>query len=338
MLIGPQDDAPPAHGGDLTAARRMFPNAPEPFVDLSTGINPYPYPLPALPAESFSRLPDAAAVRRLAAVAAQAYGAPSADCVVPAPGVQILLPCVAMLAAPGRAAVLGPTYSELARAGAIAGHSVAEVSDIEQLGRADLAMLVNPNNPDGHLVSKRVLLDLADRLRAHGGVLVADESFAEVATEDISLAGEVERGNVAVLRSFGKFYGLAGLRLGFALTAPQLASRLAAMLGPWPVSGPAIAIGERALADRAWQSATTERLALAAGRLDTMLIESGLQVLGGTTLFRLTRTPRARELFDRLGRAGILVRQFAEEPAWLRFGLPAGETDWRRLDAVLSAR
>jgi cobalamin biosynthetic protein CobC len=316
----------------------MFPNAPEPFIDLSTGINPYPYPLPALPADCFERLPDDAAVRRLAAAAAQAYGAPSADHVVPAPGVQILLPCVAMLAAPGRAAVLGPTYSELARAAALAGHSVTEVSDLDLLGRADLAMLVNPNNPDGRIVSRAALLELADRLRAHGGILAVDESFAEVAAEEISLAGEVERGNIVVLRSFGKFYGLAGLRLGFALAAPQLARRLAAVLGPWAVSGPAIAIGERALTDRGWQRATVERLALAAKRLDALLAQSRLQILGGTTLFRLTRSPHAQELFDHMGRAGIFVRRFAEEPTWLRWGIPANEAASLRLTQALSGR
>ena len=130
---------PLAHGGDLAAARQMFPNAPEPFIDLSTGINPHPYPLPPLPAEIFARLPDRASVRRLAAVAAQSYGAPSADHVLPAPGTQILLPRVAMLVPPGRAAILRTTYAEHARAASLAGHSVTEVSSADQLGDADLA-------------------------------------------------------------------------------------------------------------------------------------------------------------------------------------------------------
>src|SRR6266566_4058427 len=131
--IDPASFTPLPHGGDLAAARQMFPNAPEPIIDLSTGINPYSYPLPAFPEQIFARLPDCVAVRRLAAMAARSYGAPSADCVVPAPGIQILLPIVAMLASRGRAAVLGPTYAEHLRAAALAGHAATEVADIAQL-------------------------------------------------------------------------------------------------------------------------------------------------------------------------------------------------------------
>ena len=100
------------HGGDLGAARLLFPGAPEPFVDLSTGINPNPYPAPPLSGDVFARLPDSAALANLIAVAAAAYGAPSTAHVAPAPGTQILLPLVASLVPPGRAAVLSPTYAE----------------------------------------------------------------------------------------------------------------------------------------------------------------------------------------------------------------------------------
>src|SRR5579872_5003546 len=99
-------DEPLPHGGDLGEARRLFPGAPEPFVDLSTGINPHPYPTPRLGAALFARLPDRAAAASLAATAAAAYGAPSAAHVVPAPGTQILLPVAAGLVSAGRAAIL----------------------------------------------------------------------------------------------------------------------------------------------------------------------------------------------------------------------------------------
>src|ERR1700688_2761914 len=117
MMFTDAGETPVAHGGDLGAARRLFPGAPEPFIDLSTGINPYPYPIPHLPPDLFTRLPAAAALDQLAAIAPQAYGAPSAAHVVAAPGTQILLPLVAALVRPGRAAVLGPTYAEHSRAG-----------------------------------------------------------------------------------------------------------------------------------------------------------------------------------------------------------------------------
>jgi cobalamin biosynthetic protein CobC len=325
--------APLWHGGDLDAARRLFPAAPQPFVDLSTGINPFSYPLPRLAAETFTRLPEPAAIDRLAAAAAKAYGAPSADHVVAAPGGQILLPFVAALARPGRAAVLGPTYAEHARVAALAGHATQETSDIGALAKADLAIVVNPNNPDGRLLPRDALLALADALDP--GLLVVDEAFMDVGPPGASVAGAGRR-NIVVLRSFGKFYGLAGLRLGFALAAPELARRLRAALGPWAVSGPAIAIGELALADEAWNEATRARLAATASRLDEVLSGAGLEVTGGTSLFRLVRTPAARELFDRLGGAGIYVRRFAEQPTWLRVGLPASEPQWVRLAAALA--
>jgi cobalamin biosynthetic protein CobC len=324
---------PLAHGGDLGAARKLFPAAPEPFIDLSTGINPFSYPLPRLDPAVFARLPEPGAVDGLAAIAAAAYGAPSAAHVVAAPGVQLLLPMVAALVRPGRAAVLGPTYAEHARVAAFAGHAVREVPCLADLAGADLAVVVNPNNPNGRLVARAELIAIADALAP--GMLVLDEAFVEAAPDAASLAPDVTRRNLVVLRSFGKFFGLAGLRLGFALAPPEIAGRLAAALGPWAVSGPALAIGAAALADAAWIAATRMRLAAASRRLDDLLAVAALEAVGGTALFRLVRTPVADALFEHLGAAGIFVRRFAGEPTWLRFGLPGDETVWQRLTAAL---
>jgi cobalamin biosynthetic protein CobC len=292
-----------------------------------------------MPSELFARLPEPAAIDRLAAAAAEAYGAPSPEHVVPAPGTQILLPLVAGLVPPGRAAVLGPTYAEHARVAALAGHRVAEVAALRALAGADLAMVVNPNNPDGRILARAELLACAAELRSRGGLLVVDEAFMDVGPPaDTSLCGDVGLGNIIVLRSFGKFFGLAGLRLGFALATPGTAARLKASLGPWAVSGVAIAVGETALRDRMWREATRARLAREAQRLDQLLASAGLGVVGGTSLFRLVRTAAANDLFHHLGRAGILVRRFDEQPPWLRFGLPAGEEAWRRLRTALAER
>jgi cobalamin biosynthesis protein CobC len=338
-------DAALPHGGDVAAARRRFPGAPEPLVDLSTGINPHSYPLPQLAPDVFARLPEPAALERLAAVAAAAYGAAGPDHVAAAPGTQILLPQVAGLVAPVRAAVLGPTYGEFARTAALAGHRVTEVTELAGLAGADLALLANPNNPDGRVTPKDALLGLAGALRRRGGLLVVDEAFMDVGPAGASLAGASlaganvageARSNIVVLRSFGKFFGLAGLRLGFALAAPEIAARLAAQLGPWAVSGPAIAVAEVALGDRAWAAAIRVRLAEEARRLDTVLGDAGLAVVGGTSLFRLIRTDAADALFRHLGGAGIMVRRFGEHPAWLRFALPADEAQWERLHAALA--
>src|SRR5262245_3896379 len=208
------------HGGDLTAARHRFPDAPEPFIDLSTGINPHSYPLPQMSHEVFARLPEPAALERLAATTARVCGVSGPDQVAPAPGTQILLPSVFALLPAGRAAVLGPTYAEHARVARLVGHLTTEVTEFAGLRDADLAVLVNPNNPDGRLVSKEALLALADEKRRRGGLLVVDEAFMDVGPAGLSLGPQVGRGHIVVLRSFGKFYGLAGLRLGFALAAP----------------------------------------------------------------------------------------------------------------------
>jgi cobalamin biosynthetic protein CobC len=246
----------------------------------------------------------------------------------------MLLPHIMALRPPGRVAVLGPTYAEHARVAALAGHRVGEAASFGDLAGAALAIIVNPNNPDGRLVAKGDLLALADALAP--GLLVVDEAFMDVAPADASLAGDVLRANLVVLRSFGKFFGLPGLRLGFALASADTAARLRASLGPWAVSGPALAIGAVALADAAWSVAMRARLEAAAQRLDDLLTAAGVTVVGGTTLFRLAHTPDARGLFEHLGRAGIFARQFAEQPAWLRFGLPGAEADWQRVAAALA--
>jgi cobalamin biosynthetic protein CobC len=324
------------HGGDLSAARRLFPDAPEPFVDLSTGINPYPYTTEALSPLLFERLPQPDALARLLAAATEAYGAPSPACIVAAPGTQILLPLVAALKPAGRAAILGPTYAEHARAAALCGHRVTEAQSLRELADADLAILVNPNNPDGRIIAAADLLALAGVLRSRDGLLVIDEAFMDVGPPTASLTSKVERGGLVVLRSFGKFFGLAGLRLGFAVAAADIAAKLRALLGPWAVSGPALAIGASALADRSWIEATRLRLAQSAQRLDGLLTGAGLEVVGGTPLFRLVQTPAAATLHETLGRAGILVRRFAEHPTWLRFGLPGDEPAWERLEKALA--
>jgi cobalamin biosynthesis protein CobC len=337
MGLSSGEDEPLLHGGDLGAARRLFPGAIEPFIDLSTGINPHPYPLPRFSPAQLARLPDPGSLSELARAAARAYGATSVEHVVPAPGTQILLPLVAGLVPPGRAAVLAPGYPEHARAAALAGHTVRVIRGLNERDDATLVMVGNPNNPDGKLFARNDLLTLAKELRRRDGLLVVDEAFMDVGPDAMSLAADVTCGNVVVLRSFGKFFGLAGLRLGFALAAPPLAARLRATLGPWAVSGPALVVGTQALADKAWIERTRQRLDEAAGRLDEILSGLALTVVGGTSLFRLVQTPAARALFQHLGHAGIWVRAFPDHPNWLRFGLPANERAWRRLKAALVA-
>ncbi len=317
------------HGGNVAAARAAYPRAPEPWLDLSTGINPRPYPVGTIEPAAWSALPGGDAELRLAAAAGRAYGA-AVDAVVPAPGTGALIGWLARLHPARRVAVLGFTYGEHRRAWEAAGARVETVAEPEQLAGFDAAVVVNPNNPDGRLVAPADLAAVAE----HVGLLVVDEAFGDVAPAGSSLAPLLPA-NAVVLRSFGKFYGLAGLRLGFALARPSWAGRLREALGPWAVSGPALAVGARALDDAAWAAETRDRLDRDAARLDARLRASGAQVVGGTPLFRLARFADAAGRFDGLAGAGVLVRPFAEHPALLRFGLPADEAAWDRLDRAL---
>ncbi|MFL7900131.1 threonine-phosphate decarboxylase CobD [Azospirillum argentinense] len=312
------------HGGDLGAARAAFPGAPEPWVDLSTGINPWPYPLPPIPIDAWARLPDRAAETALREAAAACYGAPSADRVAAAGGSQALIQILPRLRRPGTVAVLGPTYAEHAAGWAKAGHRVTEVESLEGCD-ADVVVVVNPNNPDGRIVPPETLLALAERQTARGGWLVVDEAFAEV-TPERSVASEAGRAGLVILRSFGKFFGLAGVRLGFLLGEPALVRDLRAAVGPWAVSGPALTVATAALSDSAWITATRRRLTEAAARFDGRLAVAGLRVAGGTSLFRLIDDPQAAGLYDALGRAGVLVRRFDYRQDWLRVGLPVDRT------------
>lgn len=326
------------HGGSLAGAAALFPHAPRPFVDLSTGINPHHYPLFDLPATALTRLPEPARLVELQAIAAENYGAPSAAHVVAAPGTQILLPLVMGLVPKGRAAILGPTYQEHARAAALAGHDVSDVTDLSKAQNADIVVVVNPNNPDGRIVPRADLLALAGHLLRRGGLLVVDEAFMDVGPQSESLAGDVDAGNIVVLRSFGKFFGLAGVRLGFANAEPSVANRLRGRLGPWAVAGPALEYGLRALADRDWQAGMRVTLAAEAARLDGLLARHGLAPGGGTSLFRHIRHVDAAGIWRLLGENGVMLRAFADRPDQLRCGLPGNDAEWRRLDDALESR
>jgi cobalamin biosynthetic protein CobC len=315
----------PIHGGDLEAAEARWGRPEAGWLDLSTGINPFPYPVPPLAPEDWARLPGRAAEDGLREAAAAAYGCAPGQ-VLAAPGTQALIQALPRLMAPTTVAVLSPTYGEHARAWAAAGHDVRPVGGLDETEGAGVVIAVTPNNPTGRVLDTGALAQLAgDRL------VVVDEAFAD-ATPTTSIVPLLRPGLV-VLRSFGKFYGLAGLRLGFALAEEATLAPLKSALGPWAVSGPALAVGAKALSDTAWQQATRTHLAAEAATLDRVLEDAGLRVLGGTTLFRLAEHAKAPDLYDRLGRAGILVRAFPAQPTWLRFGLPAGGLE--RLRAAL---
>lgn len=307
------------HGGNLDAARAAY--GGQGWIDLSTGINRRPYPMPPLRPEVWTALPTAPAMQALIHAAASAYGADPAQ-ILPMAGAQAAIQTYPRLAKPGLARILAPTYNEHAAALRAMGWRVEEVRRPEVLSGADLAVVVNPNNPDGRVV---------DPLALDVGLLVVDESFADP-HPGLSIAAQAG-GNRLVLRSFGKFYGLAGLRLGFLLGDPALLARASELAGPWSVSGPALGIGTAALADTGWQAQTTARLQADALRLDALAALAGWHLVGGTALFRTYATKDARAAQDHLARHQIWSRIFPYSTEWIRLGLPDG-ADWPRIKAA----
>lgn len=325
------------HGGDLGEARALLGKENDgalPWIDLSTGINPRPYRFSLLKPDVWSRLPARRDRQALIEAARHYYAVPEGAEIVAAPGSEALIHLLPSILPERRVAIVGPTYTEHAQAWGrcCEVRMVAEAGEAAEAG--DIVILVNPNNPDGRVVPLEKLAALADALSARGGWLVVDEAFAD-AVPGVSGVALAFRRNVVVLRSFGKFFGLAGLRLGFAVAPPAPAEGLRARLGPWPVSGPAIAIGRQALADTTWQQASLDRLTLDSAALDEVLAAAGFTIIGGTPLFRLAAHKAAEDIFFRLLRRRIYVRRFAGKPDRLRFGLPAGPAAFERLKGAL---
>jgi cobalamin biosynthesis protein CobC len=338
LFAPPAERRLPAHGGDIAWAESRFGKPVGGWLDLSTGINPDGYPIASIPEALWHRLPTSGDLAALAIAAAEAYGAP-VEAVVLSAGSEAVLALLPRLLAPTKVAVLSPGYGSHAIAWKAAGHRIqsmtAENVLADRLGETRILVVGNPNNPDGVRFPPDVLLGIADRLQQQGGLLVVDEAFADGEPE-ASLSSHAGREGLVVFRSIGKFYGLAGLRLGCALAAPRLASALREGLGAWPVSGPACLIGTRALHDLAWRDAAVGKLRTQGAALDAVLEKAGLNIFGRTLLFRLIRSTCARTQFNRLAEQGILVRAFIERSEWLRIGL-ADDPGLARLSAALDA-
>jgi cobalamin biosynthetic protein CobC len=324
------------HGGDLTQAMARFGGAAEAWLDLSTGINPWPWPVGELGTAIWQRLPSRADEQALQQAARTSYRVPDGAALIAASGTQALIQWLPWLAASGPVAIPGPTYNEHAVAWRGAGHEVIAVNGIEDIpSQARHVVIVNPNNPDGRIVDHAALVAVAALMQARGGWLVIDESFADC-DPSISAVALCADWPIVILRSFGKFYGLAGVRLGFAIATPAIVQRIAQALGPWACSGPALHIGAAALRDHAWAERTREMLRQQSSKLDHVLAQAGCEPVGGTTLFRLLRHPDALRLHAKLARQHIWCRRFDWADDFLRFGLPPDDAGLARLAAAFT--
>jgi L-threonine-O-3-phosphate decarboxylase len=317
------------HGGRVRAAAEHYGIPLNNWLDLSTGINPDSWPLPAIPAEIWQQLPQVD--DGLLEAARGFYGTSELLAVA---GSQAAIQALPGLRPPCRVAILAVSYAEHAHAWQQHGHQVCRVTEEEILQTdAQVVVIVNPNNPTARRFSGAELLDLHQRLLACDGWLVVDEAFMDV-TPEHSLAAFCPRKGLIVLRSLGKFFGLAGARVGFVLAEMPMLNELAERLGPWPVAAPSRYVAMLALQDTCWQRAT--RLSLLAGsqRLVDMLARHGFLPIFHNPLFIWLKDKNAANVHKQLAQQGILTRLF-EQPASLRFGLPFGEGAWARLDAAL---
>jgi len=323
------------HGGKLRDAAHRY--GQHDWLDLSTGINPDHFPVPALALDVWHRLPE---VDPQLAIAAQRYY--NAPLMLPVAGTQAAIQALPRLRPPSRVTIAAPSYAEHAHHWSLHGHTATQVpydALDAALERSDVIVICNPNNPTGARVSRVDLLRWAEALSARGGWLVVDEAFADTANAD-SIAAEAGHvggagGSIIVLRSVGKFFGLAGLRLGFVAAAPAQLEALADLLGPWSVSGPAQEIGRAALEDECWQQHTRNKLTSAGERLRETLCKHGIAA-SGTALFQWWPEPHAEAFHEHMAQRGIWVRLFRNAARGIRLGLPPDETGWQRLEAALN--
>jgi cobalamin biosynthetic protein CobC len=327
------------HGGNLRDAARQFKRPIGEWLDLSTGINPCGYPAPAPSASAWHRLPETDPA--LAEAAQRYYGAPAMLAVAGTQAAIQALPQLRARMSPpmhpsSRVVVAAPSYAEHAHHWSRHGHAMKELPYNEldaQVDHADVVVVCNPNNPTGALVPPSRLLDWAARLRARGGWLIVDEAFGDTAPGN-SVAAASDQPGLVVLRSVGKFFGLAGLRLGFVAARPDLLAALADLLGPWPVSGPAQEVALRALSDTGWQNDMRRQLSDSGARLQTLLARHGIDS-NGCALFQWWPERAPEDFWRHMAERGIWVRLFAQAARGIRLGLPPDEAGWLRLDTAL---
>lgn len=324
----------PRHGGSVALAEKVFGVPTQGWLDLSTGINPDAFSFPEVSNELWQKLPDTTLTDACIDTAAKYFGCNSRDCIVPGPGTQALIQWLPWLRPPSTTAIIGPTYTGHASAWQVAGHEVTEINDLPNWGDFATVIVTNPNNPDGRQFKAEDLASLSERQAHGGGLLVVDESFIDASpTNSVSrIAGKQ---GLIVLRSFGKFFGLAGLRLGFALADAETAEMLRNVIGPWPVSGPALEIGKQAMADLSWQQNMRISLKKRSKKMGELLDRYNFESLGGTSLFLLGGHPDAYSLYSHLAKNGVLTRAFEGQPDRLRFGIPRDENDFVRTERAL---
>ncbi len=326
------------HGGALNDAMQFSEKLgfasgkKEDWLDLSTGINPCAYPLPEFTLEDWQKLPEPDDLARLVKEADRYFGLDDEKNLLPISGSALAIQLLAFFLKGWKTYLLNPTYGDYGRAWPEHGH----FEKLDEVALGNLVVITNPNNPDGRRFSCAELSDFAIKNSQRGGFLIVDEAFGDLYPQD-SIIHLTKTQNVIVLKSFGKFFGYGGLRLGFIAAPDNMIKKLAPLLASWPISGPAIKFGIKAYADDDWHSHTRILLHQKTERITALFKETGLEIKGQTSLFTLIENDKAENLFHNLLKHKIYIRYFLEYPGLLRFGLPKTLDDFERLKKALYA-
>lgn len=252
------------HGGDIEGAAAHFGIPLAEWIDLSTGMNPEPYPVEALAVEVFHKLPYQS--QSFIESSARYYGS---EQFVAVAGSQAAIQWLPQLLAD--LPVLLPSvgyrdhYEYWHQRHSVdfydsldASVAAEEISDrLSQNSRQHL-LVINPNNPSGIQFSIQQIIEWSGMLSGRAFVIV-DEAFIDTCVGE-SLLNLKLPNNIVVLRSFGKFFGLAGIRLGYVFANDSLLARFRQCLTCWQINGPAQAVAIKALSDEVWQKAAQQSI------------------------------------------------------------------------------
>jgi cobalamin biosynthetic protein CobC len=319
------------HGGQLQQIANKYQIPADNWLDLSTGIAPFSYPIPAIPPALWRQLPQKN--EALMQAAKKYYRCEQLLVTNGSQSIIKALPALWHAFNRQSTTVYLPQrgYKEHAHAWETAGYQLHFYQDnlpaIDLLDENSILVIINPNNPTGKVFSRETIMCYQKKIKKLNGLLVVDEAFIDVLNPEDSIASDVNDQHTLVLRSFGKFFGLAGIRIGFLVANSYWCEIFSEHMGPWQVNGPAQFIAEQALADEPWQQIQKRRLKECRQQQQYFLLEifgpDIITNIGGSDLF-LTMSfhqPHwAAKCYHLLCQQGLYVR-LSDEQDTLRFGI-----------------
>ena len=316
------------HGGDIDLAIKKYGGQRADWIDLSTGINRTSYPWQESVKVELRDLPSSKLLMGLEKAASRAYKVAEGTDTAAVQGAQQIISLLPIcLKNYNSVAILGPTYNEYEKAFKSSGIKAETVSEVSKLSSSDIAIIVNPNNPTGKVIAEEILDDLSKKVR----ILIIDESFKMFSSRRIQ-----KFDNVIQINSLGKFFGLAGVRLGFVSGPSDFIKSVREMLGPWPISSIAAEIGIIALNDTTWISEMEKILLEGSNVLHKACSTKNWKLVGKTNLFHTYATSSCLEVEEQFAAHYIWIRTFDYSQTWIRLGIPTSKYEWTRVRQVLN--